>query len=112
MRPRWPWHHNGITTVERLTATQVVLASGNRYLRKNGRRVGATTYDTNELLPVNHPRVRDARMRGWIRHLRSKVDELCKDPKGGEAEALTVLHEVEKAVAAVRARIAALAREG
>jgi len=99
-----------ITTVEKITATQIVLANGSRYSRNTGRKVGATAYDTHELLPVDHPRIRDRRIRAQIRQLGHKVDELCLGIKSSD-EAASVLAEVEKAVAATRKRITELGGE-
>jgi hypothetical protein len=101
-----------LTTVDRLTDTQIVLASGSRFSRRNGRRIGATAYEAALLLPLGDPLVRVARTRGQVLRVQSQVELLCKNVTGDQVEALAILDEVEKAVAAARKRIAALEGEG
>ncbi|MER7280573.1 hypothetical protein ABT369_39650 [Dactylosporangium sp. NPDC000244] len=90
------------TTVERLTATQVICASGNRYYRQDGRIVGGQRI---EILPVENQAVRDTIAREQVEQLRFRLYETCKDVRGGEAVMLAVLDQLEQQIAAARAAI-------
>ncbi|MCK9901308.1 hypothetical protein [Glutamicibacter sp. V16R2B1] len=91
------------TTVVRLTATQIVCTSGNRYRRDNGRSVGQRGV---EIRPVDDRQVRDSLAIQRMEHLHFRLDGLFKNLGGGEQGSLTVLDAVEQEIAAVRAAIA------
>lgn len=90
------------TTIERLTATQIVCASGNRYRRDNGRSVGQRGV---EIRPVDDQQVRDTLAIQRMESLRYRLDGMFNDLRGGEQGSLTVLDAIEKEIAAVRAAI-------
>lgn len=91
------------TTVERLTATQIVCANGNRYRRDSGLLVGA---GRGELRPVDDRSVRDAVALATIERLRYPLDRLFRDLQGNEAAMLAILDRVDQLVAEARAMIA------
>lgn len=93
----------GLTTVERLTATQVVCANGHRFRRDTGHLVG--DHYRSELLPLNDPRVRDAAAADVLNALGYTVDKMCRDHRSGAAGVLTTLTEIERVVADARAAI-------
>ncbi len=91
-----------IATVERLTATQIILDNGNRYRRDNGKGVGDRR---EELLPVDDYRVRNCIAAGVLSSLRHRVDEACKDHNGSVAAVLATLDEIARLVAEARAKV-------
>lgn len=91
------------TTVERLTATQIICATGNRFYRETGRIVGG---DRIELQPVNNQGVRDTVALRQVEILRWQLSDMCKDVRGGEAAMLAILDQLEQAIAEARAVIA------
>lgn len=103
----YDWRHMdnrvSFTTIERLTATQIVCASGNRYRRDNGRIVGGDRY---EIRPVDDQGVRDTVAQRQVEHLRWRLADMCKDVRGGEVTMLAVLDQLEQAITDVRAAIA------
>lgn len=66
-----------LTTVARITATQIVLSSGGRYRREDGREVGRrSTWETaTDLCRPNDPRVVQARVTAATRRLLSGIDQ-------------------------------------
>jgi len=64
-----------MTTVERVTKTQVVLANGTRFMRDSGRKVGnATAWTSPDLYPAGHPALARAREIAMQQH----IDRLAK----------------------------------
>lgn len=94
--------HVNLTTVERLTATQIVLANGNRYRRDNGQLVGD---NRTCLLPLTDSTVRDNIAVQALSRVRHAVWELGKDHSGGEAVVMAKLDQIEQLVAQARAVI-------
>lgn len=91
------------TTVERFTATQVVLANGNRYRLGGGelrRHVHTTTY---VLLPLNDPRVVSARITATVERASHDVEDLMRDwrndPHPTEKPAEAAIERLQKAIA-------------
>lgn len=76
------WGGSGVTirTVERLTATQIVLDNGSRYRRDTGRVVGD---GRSSLAPLDDPKVRSELTAQRIRALRYKLDQLLGQHKPG-----------------------------
>lgn len=91
------------STVERLTATQVVCASGNRYRLADLGRVGGNYGQL--LISVDYERVARVIARGQLSKVRSGVDQACRDHRGGVAEVLAILAEIEQLIADARAVI-------
>jgi protein-arginine kinase activator protein McsA len=98
------------TIVERLTATQVVCASGNRYRREDLRKVGGEY--TEHLCPTDNRHVRNICAQRALRTLRNEVDKLLKDVRYDEADSLAALDHIERLVAETRATIADPTRNG
>jgi hypothetical protein len=66
-----------VVTIERITATQVVLSSGERYRRDTLRPVGKTDRGPyRELLPITHPKVINARVVGIAQAAKRNIDDL------------------------------------
>lgn len=101
-----------LTTVERLTATQIVLANGRRYRRDNLRRqLGTAGYRSAHLMPATAPEVRRALARAAVDRLRDAVDDLLKRiPRNAEHpdELLAALGKAAELVEATRARVVKL----
>jgi hypothetical protein len=96
-----------LTTAERLTATQIVLANGHRYRRDTLRPVG-NHHGGSELLSAGEPRVRDALARAQLRSVSNKVGNLMRNHKGGVDAVLATLNEITEAVEAARSAITRL----
>lgn len=101
-----------VTTVERLTATQIVLKGSPTKFRRNtlepiGDRSGAWSTQTRALLPVNDPKVIAARTVIRVRNLQRTIAGYGT-PNDIDS-ALAVLAQIEQAAADTRARIDALA---
>lgn len=103
--------HATFTTIEKLTATQVVCANGHRYRRDDNaayaetrglRQVGD---GRNYLLPPDHRDVLNAVADRELSALRGTVDRLFRDTDRGVSGALATLSAVAEAVAAARATI-------
>jgi hypothetical protein len=99
--------HVDFTTVEKLTATQVVCANGSRYRRddsddahRQGLRAVGSGRDI--LLPSSHPDVLAAVAAAALRELRGQVDRMLRDFRGDATVALATLDEITAAVAATR----------
>jgi hypothetical protein len=88
-----------ITTVARLTATQVITATGNRY-RRDGYAVGS---GRGRLLPPDAPEVRTAAAAAALFRLRAHMDRLLKDAQPHNAADL--IDKAEALVRAARAQI-------
>lgn len=103
------WSHSlGVTTVERLTDTQVVCANGNRYRRSDLHRVG--TY--GKLLPVTDRRIVESLAAKRVYSTRRAVDRVlgkCGD-RSDVSEMLAALAESARLIAETRARIERLTR--
>lgn len=99
-------------TVARLTATQVVLDNGNRYRRKNLRRVegedGSWTH--HEIVRPNDKSALDAMATDLVRRLNLRLDRLTRN-RIGMAGVSECLDAIEAACANVRAQIAAWTEE-
>ena len=67
---RW---QDGISTVDRLTKTQILLKNGSRYRKKDGGLVGADSYNSSQLYSPSEKRVND------IRHRKAceKIDKMA-----------------------------------
>lgn len=103
-------------TVERLTATQVILAGGKRYQLRTLRPVGETRRSAwspfTELRPLTDSSVRDTLAEQTLRNLFHKVDTLTRETARGAAGVLATIEAVEKATAAARAAVENLTEEG
>lgn len=100
-------------TVERLTGTQIVLAGRSyRFRRDTLQPVGARgTWDTEtaELIRPDDQRVIDLRARVRLRNLANLIGNAATAQKGGVADVLAALNQMEQAVAETRASVKALA---
>lgn len=96
---RNPW----LSTIERLTKTQIVLSNGRRYHRKNRRPVG--DYYGPELMSVDDPQVLDALARQELSALEGLVEKASKHFRGGRKDVLHLVMGIEEAVACVRKRV-------
>lgn len=92
-----------ITTVVRLTATQIVCANGKRYRRDTLRGLGDSY--RSELLPLTDPQVVNDLGRQRLSSLRHEIDRLCAGVGRGVESVLVVLDQIEQAVAAARKAI-------
>ena len=99
--------HVVLTTIERLTQTQVVLANGNRYNRRTLRQVGAGSWDRTELMPAGAREVRNSLAGKHLSHVAQRVHELAKGNRGGVDAVLSVLDQIEQAAQRARAAITA-----
>lgn len=104
-----------LTTVERLTATQIVLANGRRYRKDYLRReVGdKDAWRTRVLLPVTDQRVRRALARGTMSELVHDLDQLLRvrSQTATPAELLAKLDEAAERITAARATVQKLTKE-
>lgn len=89
-----------LTTVERLTATQIITATGARFRRDSGYAVGGSR---TQLLAPDAQQVRSAIAGAALSSLRFEMDRLLKDAKPGDAVAL--LDRAEALVRAARAQV-------
>lgn len=96
---RYRENRASFTTIERLTATQIVCANGNRYRRDTLTQVGG---GRGELRRTDDPGVRNSVAGKTLSHLRFEVDNLCKDHRGGADAVLATLEQIEKAVREAR----------
>ena len=94
-----------LTTVERFTATQIVLANGNRYRRDTLRRVG--DHYGSELLAVDDRRVVDTLVLERLRSAFYEIGKLLRSVsvRGGVEAALATLAEIERVVTEARTAI-------
>lgn len=93
-----------LTTVERLTATQVVTASGGRFRRDTGYLVGdKRAYTGTRLLLPDDSQVLRAIATATLSGLRYSIDRALKDAKPGEA--LSTIDKIEALVRTARAQI-------
>lgn len=91
-----------IRTVQRLTATQIVLSDGRRFRRSNLNAVGSQDAD---LLSPSDPRVLDGLAKEQVERLHLKLNGLLKD-FDGDAEAAIALHErLAEVITTSRARL-------
>jgi hypothetical protein len=98
--------HVTLTTIERLTATQIVLANGNRYNREKLRPVGGS--GRTELLPATDSQVLGVLARRQIKLVGHVVHELTRNGAGRRVEeALSILDQIQVAVDEARRAIAA-----
>ncbi len=89
------------TTIERLTATQIVLASGSRYNRKTMRQVGASSaWRFDRLMPADDPRVIAAKTTKARRHAIQNVMTLAESLRNKDED--TQLALLDKLVNAAR----------
>lgn len=111
---RGGWGSEGtatLTTVERLTATQIVVkgARGDlKFRRDNGRAVGS---DHGELRPRTDVDVRRALAVAHKNHLNHEIDKAFRESQRGVTAALELCDEIQRLVVAARSRITALAEE-
>lgn len=103
------WHGSrsrvALTTIERLTKTQIVLANGNRYNRDRLRMVGDNVY-RKELMPADDQRVRDVIAAEAVGRFAFAVHDLLRrSPAGDVSSALRRFDEIAKLLAAARARV-------
>jgi hypothetical protein len=98
-----------LTTIERLTATQIITTGGHRYRRDTLQLVG-DNYG-GELLPVDAPQVRNAIARDELSSLRGTVERLCYDAGNDVESVLATLDEIAAAVAAAREAAAPTGKE-
>lgn len=100
-----------VTTVDRLTATQIVLANGHRYNRSTLQQTGKATRNAwstlTELLPVDDWRVQDAVARDELAKVGYAVDGARRQigSRSGVADVLAALDTIDRAVAQARAAI-------
>jgi hypothetical protein len=94
------------TTVERLTATQIVCANGARYRRDT---LGIVGGGRAELAHPAEQRVVHVVAAKELSSLRHRVDQMCKDHSGYPEAVLLTLADIEVAVAKVRTAITSLA---
>lgn len=94
------------TTVERLTATQIVCANGRRYRRDTGGIVGGD--GRTELAHPSEARVVNVVAAKTLSSLRFHVDQMCKDHAGRAEAVLMTLTDIELAVAKARTAITKL----
>lgn len=94
-----------ITTIERLTPTQIVLTNGNRYNRAKLTRVGDDPYRSPKLVSTDDQSVRDAQARRALRKVTNTAHDLGRVVRGGEDAVLVALDEIEQAVRAARQAI-------
>ena len=97
-----------VTTVERLTTTQVVLSNQNRYRRSDLRQVG-NLHDRRELAPLDDPGVRRALAHATLRGLLTKVGALVNGVGDDIDDVLATLAEIQAATIAARTRVSRLA---
>jgi hypothetical protein len=93
-----------IATVERITATLIVLDDGSRW-RKDGRplaKSGTWSQHSTYLLPVGDQLVRDARAYTVLRNTAAKVNEAANRADATRASALRTLDEIERLVQRAR----------
>lgn len=95
-----------LTTIARLTATQIVLANGNRYNRERRRPVGDSSYG-KELLPAGDERVLETLSRDQFTEMSRTVEDILRAVRNGKKARLDALNEIETAVAEARAVIEA-----
>lgn len=107
--------HVTLTTVERLTATQIVLANGSRYRKGYYRReVGDKDgWRRRQLLPITDERVRRALASGAMSNLVSELDKLLRvrSTTATPADLLAKLDEAADRIAAARATVQKLTKE-
>lgn len=105
-----------LTHVERLTATQIVLANGSRYRKDYLRRtVGdKDVWRTWELLPRSDTRVRRALASSTMSTLVRDLDGLLRvrDRSAGTADLLAKLDEAADRITDARAAVEKLTKEG
>jgi hypothetical protein len=94
-----------ITTIERLTKTQIVLANGVRYNRTTMRPVGDTSY-RSELIPADDPRVTAVQVSDLFSEMAAKLEGVLKDVRNRRSSIPDALNEIEQAVRAARRAIA------
>ncbi|MDG4783290.1 hypothetical protein O7614_26890 [Micromonospora sp. WMMD961] len=97
-----------LTTIERLTKTQIVLANGRRYNRGSLRLVG--NYYGAELLPAKHRSVLDVLAQTAFRNLAQRVWSLDKSFRGDRDAALANIRRIEEMAAEARNNIEELAQ--
>lgn len=98
-----------LTTITKLTKTQIVLANGARYDRKRLRPVGDTAY-RRKLLSADDEQVREVLAREQFQRMTAIVDGVLRDSGNGRIDMLPALDKIEQAVADARAAIDANAR--
>lgn len=102
-----------LATVERVTATQVVLEGDRRFRRDDGREVGATRQGgygvVAELRPLDDPPVRQLRAEQAVTRLVRRIGA-ARDTH--RREPLTALDVIEQEVARTRAAVEKLTKEG
>lgn len=100
-----------LTTIDRLTDTQVVCTNGSRYSRARTtvggglQAVGSSNYD---LRPASDRDVLRAQSRRHLADLFNAVDRIERSTQRGYVDVPAVLAEVEQAVATARANIESL----
>jgi hypothetical protein len=94
-----------LATIDRLTATQVVLSNGNKYNRATLRQVGANRsgWRTPTLEDVASERVRAVRTATVVRNVLYDISIITRD---GKTRGVAVLDEIDRLVAAARDKIA------
>lgn len=100
-----------LTTVERITATQIVLATGSRYRRDTGRQVGAQSAweRSTDLCRLDDPRVVTARVQAATRRLLRAVDQAARSGRLQTVDDCTaLLSTVNEALTMTRKKIAKL----
>lgn len=99
-----------LTTIERLTATQIVLANGNKYRRDRLTPVGEKRdawSGRTELKPADDLAVRDVLIRVRLTRMFSNIDEIRKKTgfQDSSGKVLETLAAVEQVVADTRRAI-------
>lgn len=94
-----------VHTVERLTATQIVLDNDARFRRDTLHAVGA---GLGQLLPLNDPAVVRARVNNRLERLRRDLDQMLTANRSLANDPLGLMERVEHRVAETRASITAL----
>lgn len=102
-----------VTTVAKLTPTQIVLADSRRFRRKDLREVAGNTWRPVRLVPVNDARVRRALAAQTVSRLSHKLDKLLR-VRAVDAtphDLLASLDQAAKMITAARRRITDLTQE-
>ena len=102
-----------LTTIEKLTATQIVLANGCRYRRDTLMEIGQDRWRRFELLPANHRRVRQVLASEEVSSLTHLLAELLRvrSASATPADMLAMLDQAAEKITAARQRVAELTAE-
>jgi hypothetical protein len=95
-------------TITNITARHIVTDKSGKFQTGTLWPVGRGEYNPThtQLVPLNDPKVADARAKIRVRNTGTAVYKLTRDFDGDKAAALAVLAEIERAVAVARQAIA------